>query len=346
MALKKQGDCWWADYYDSTGKRVRRNLGKSKRIAEEQYTRLKEQIREEKLFGAKAPERILLSDFIDEYLEWYRSTMSETTTRTTLHIFKEFQNFFPNRNLHDIKPKDLERYRAHLKDRLKISTLNMRMTRIKAIFNRAMDWEYLHQNPFDKVKPLKSDQPTFRLLTDSEVVIILMEAQKLDQDLYYALHLGLYAGLRLGEILNLRWEDLDFRNSVIKVESREGRSTKTRQSRVVPMTNYLKEVLRKKPREIHGGLVLQKKNQDIQRQVTKLQKKINKEVEHWSFHDTRHYFASSLVMRGADLVAVSKLLGHSDITMTMRYSHVSPDHLKSTVELLDGHFLDKVERQE
>jgi len=59
------------------------------------------------------------------------------------------------------------------------------------------------------------------------------------------------------------------------------------------------------------------------------------DIAHVSWHDLRHTFASTLVERGASLLAVQKLLGHSDIQVTMRYSHLGSDSLRSTMALLE-----------
>jgi integrase len=75
-------------------------------------------------------------------------------------------------------------------------------------------------------------------------------------------------------------------------------------------------------------------------------------IPHVRFHDLRHAFASWLVMRQMDMRTVLELLGHRDIRMTMRYSHLAPDHVRHAVQVLDrpaevgneeipdGHYLD------
>ena len=59
-------------------------------------------------------------------------------------------------------------------------------------------------------------------------------------------------------------------------------------------------------------------------------------IKDFHFHDLRHTFASHLVMAGVDLTTVSKLLGHKSITMTLRYAHLAPSHVKNAVDILDG----------
>jgi integrase len=152
--------------------------------------------------------------------------------------------------------------------------------------------------------------------------------------------------MRRGEILNLRWNDVDFKSRMVTV-----RNTKSRKYRMIPMNKELTETLREiKIWGSDAGYVFAhndgKPLGSIRTAFDNLRRKLRTEgVPHFRFHDLRHTFASHLVMSGADLVLVKELLGHSSITMTMRYSHLSEEHKRAAVEALSGHYLDTGESE-
>jgi len=150
--------------------------------------------------------------------------------------------------------------------------------------------------------------------------------------------------MRMGEILRLRWEDVDFKEGRISVASRKGGHTKNYESRSVPLSSFLKNVLRRQTRHLNAQHVVCKQNgaklEEIEyswRVALKLSG-----IPHARFHDLRHTFASWLVMAGVDLRSVQELLGHKRIEETMRYAHLSPDHMRKVIETLDGHYMDTI----
>jgi len=78
------------------------------------------------------------------------------------------------------------------------------------------------------------------------------------------------------------------------------------------------------------------KYQDIKSAFTVALRKA--QIHNFHFHDLRHTFASHLVMAGVDLTTVKELLGHKDIKMTLRYSHLAPEHKQKAVSVLDNIF--------
>ncbi len=124
--------------------------------------------------------------------------------------------------------------------------------------------------------------------------------------------------------------------------SRIAKPTKTRESRSIPMNRSLAEVLRRHPRRLDTPYLFYDSKgepfENIEKWFLRLRRRMR--IPHFRFHDLRHTFASTLVMAGVDIRTVAELLGHKDISMTMRYAHVAPDHMSKAVAVLDGHYLD------
>ena len=145
--------------------------------------------------------------------------------------------------------------------------------------------------------------------------------------------MALNTGLRRGELLQLTWAKVHFDRNQLTVMS--GTSKSGRQ-RIIPLNADVMNALRRWKRQSDTALVFSKNGKRIlnpQRAWNNLLKLAH--IEDFRLHDCRHDFASQLVMRGIDLLTVSKLLGHSTTEMTMKYAHLSPDHLVKAVQVLE-----------
>ena len=156
-----------------------------------------------------------------------------------------------------------------------------------------------------------------------------------------AVHLALGTGLRRGELINLRWGDVDLVHGSVHVRNREGWTTKSGRERVVPLVGDALAIARR----LHGerteeddearvltGVGGDPVNEDylskrfaFYRDLARLPKQI-------SFHSLRHTYASRLVQRGASVYKVQALLGHADVKTTQQYAHVTASSLRSDVE--------------
>jgi integrase len=181
-----------------------------------------------------------------------------------------------------------------------------------------------------------------RFLTAAEIDALLSGAGERFKPL---LVMALHTGMRRGEILKLKWTDVDFPNRIITVQE-----AKSGKKRMISMDDTLTETLHKLPSRFKKGLVFptNRKNEegehdankeltDTNKTFTRLTEKVK--LEDLRFHDLRHTFASHLVMNGVDLRAVQELLGHASINMTMRYSHLAPAHKTKAVKILDSAYL-------
>lgn len=150
-------------------------------------------------------------------------------------------------------------------------------------------------------------------------------------------------GMRLGELIGLQWGDIDWDNRLIAVQHswyacvKELGSPKSNRVRHIDMTADLYETLRKRRKST--GFVFtnaEGKNFNHSQLYRKLQSVCRRAgLREIGWHALRHTFASHLVMRGAPVPAVQKLLGHSAIEMTMRYAHLAPSTMRTAIDLLD-----------
>jgi integrase len=146
---------------------------------------------------------------------------------------------------------------------------------------------------------------------------------------------ALLTGLRRGDILRLRWADVDLNNGVLVFKEEK----KKKKQRIKPlnsdMINLLKETPRGESEFIFNGPDGQPLK-DVKRAFKTILKKAG--IDNFHFHDLRHSSASWMVMRGASLKSVQEHLGHTSLAMTQKYAHLSPEFQRAEVEKLSGLF--------
>lgn len=135
-------------------------------------------------------------------------------------------------------------------------------------------------------------------------------------------------GLRRGELLSLRWADVDLGSKLLTVRADKAKSGKQRH---VPLNAEAHAVLQAWKQQADGDAQVFQPA-DVKTAWASLLDRAG--VAGFRFHDLRHTFASKLVTKGVDLNTVRELLGHGDIKMTLRYAHLAPAHLAAAVERL------------
>ncbi|MGO9121338.1 MAG: site-specific integrase [Desulfomonilaceae bacterium] len=159
---------------------------------------------------------------------------------------------------------------------------------------------------------MKLNKGVERFLSPEEVNLLLCACQESENPHLYAIvSVALHTGVRLGEVLRLQWQDVDFKRGRVQVVSRAGSPTKTRESRSIPMNRSLTEVLGRHPRRLDTPYLFHDLNgepfEDVEISFRKVRRKLD--IAHFRFHDLRHTFASTLVMAGVDIRTVAELLG-------------------------------------
>jgi len=216
--------------------------------------------------------------------------------------------------------------------KLSPATRNRHLTMLKAMMNKGKEWGLVAENPAAGIKALRENGARLRFLDQAEIQALLKAASNGFRPVVI---MALHTGMRRGEILNLRWPDVDFNTRIITVQV-----SKSGKKRVIPIDDTLYDTLKSLPSRFGKGFVFpspvkEKQPQyDFKRQFGNAVKKTA--IENFRFHDLRHTFASHLVMAGVDLITVKELLGHASLTMTLRYAHLAPDHTLRAIKTLDS----------
>ena len=167
-----------------------------------------------------------------------------------------------------------------------------------------------------------------RFLEKEEIVKLLASANKTLKPIVIV---ALNTGMRLGEILGIKWRDIDIKRGIIHLYN-----TKNGEKREIPINEQVKTAFIRTRKHPQSEYVFCKSDGSQLRDIrTSFFTALRKSgIKDFRFHDLRHSFASHLVMSGIDLNTVRELLGHKSLRMTIRYSHLSPDHKKRAVDVL------------
>lgn len=326
MAIYKRNNNWWIDYR-ANGKRIRQKIGTSKGLAETVLKKRKVEIAENRFLDIKKKQKIKFEDFAKTYLELHAKPNKRSWYKDEMMI-KRLGKYFDGKYLYEITPISVERFKAEMAKEVDPATVNRHLACLKCMFNKAIEWEKVEDNPAKKVKLFKENNKRVRYLEKEEIVKLL---SKCSGHLNPIVVLALNTGMRKGEILNLKWRDIDLRREIIYLLD-----TKNGEKREVPINEQAKTALVRTPKHCNSAYIFCNKEGapygDIKKSFLTAIKKTG--ILNFRFHDLRHTFASHLVMSGVDLNTVRELLGHKSLDMTLRYSHLSPDHKKRAVDVL------------
>ncbi len=252
---------------------------------------------------------------------------------------------FANRNLRDITEGHIRSFITSLKKKKHngkgINNITMVM---RSIMIRARKERYIFASPFDNIPKIKEELTCDAYWTKKEIEQFLLANSK--HYLHDFFFVALHTGMRLAEICGLEWDRVDFANNQLTVTRTRDKlgtkdTTKTKIKRVIPMTASVKTLLwNLLKRQMHPKIVFCKSKGipvdygHVYRDFKKAQTTAGFGTR-IRFHDLRHTFASQFMMNGGSLFDLQKILGHTDMKMTMRYAHFSPEHLQSALPFME-----------
>jgi integrase len=272
------------------------------------------------------------------YLPWAKENKG--------HSFGDFSRYanwlkprFATKALKDISPLDLERLKREMRDAGKSeATTRHALCIMRQAFNKAVVWRlWSGENPCKGVSFPSPNNARQRFLSQEEAVQVLESLRRHSDQVARIAVMSLYGGLRLGEVLGLRWSNVDLKNGIIFVQD-----SKNRESRPIFITEPIKQILAELTPGLPDEHLFQSKARNPVQQLSKFfaltikKLKLNEGIsdprERISFHTLRHTFASWSVMSGTPVYVVGKALGHRTLMMTVRYSHLAPDSHRAAFE--------------
>jgi len=331
MGVIVKGNRWYIDYYVN-GTRKRESVGPIDKITRTMAEKaLKSRIGEivqGKFHLEQKKKPVQFKSLVEKYLIWAKD--NHRSYKRDITISKSLEKFFKRKFIDSINSWHVEKYKSKRKsDGLSLSSINRELTVLKRIFNLGIEWKLAQDNPVQGVKFFKIPLQKPRALSEEEFKLLFNSAS---EHLKPILFVAISTGMRKGEILNLRWKDINLEEKYIVV-----RDSKNYESRVIPINNKLEKVFIEINHNASEDEYLfcyhdEKPIEYIYRSFRTALKKSG--IKKCTFHSLRHSFATRAVMAGVDIVTLKELLGHKTIAMTMRYSHPTPEHKKKAVDLI------------
>lgn len=352
--------------YDTDKKRIK------KTVSSMDLEKLKKKINDLKYYNDRhmiaEPSNYTVGTWIDFWLETYKKNSVKPTTYDMYYGINE-RYIKPNIGHYKIDKlnpiviqqlfNNLAKESLNTKDGLSYSSLKKILLTISQSYKKAIELNMIYQNPCDKIvlpnKQKKRKAVAFTI-SEQQSFIDLCGNESTFHNLF---KFAFNTGMRLGELLALTWQNIDFDNKMINVslnltvvndysgEKVKNKTiintTKTDNERLIPLNSIAMEVIniQRAKNIIESPFVFFSKvgtpliKRNIYRSFNDILAKANI-TNPVTFHSFRHSFATRLLERGADIKTVSVLLGHRSIQITLDiYGHVSQDLKRKTIDLLE-----------
>ena len=294
-------------------------------------------------------ENLTVADYLDQ---WLQRSVATSVQRSTYRRYEQdvrchIKPALGNVLLQKLKPAHVEIFKSSLlANGLKPSTARQTLLTLSIALNKAIDWELIVKNPARRVTKPKDEDNHLRCLSAQEAAQLVSSVRGTRTEALY--HLALKYGPRLGELLALRWDDVDLERATLTIPR-----SKTGVGRKIRLAPKTIEVLKR-----HRKLVLEERVASGPRAYTEhgyvFPDPTGEKMNGWTvldrlhthlaqaglpkirFHDLRDTAATLMLADDFPLHLVSRILGHKNPAMTLkRYAHVLPEMEERAVEKLD-----------
>ena len=283
-----------------------------------------------------------LKELLELWLERYMKhtikirTYNRYKSICELHLIKDLGEY----ELDELKPNVLQDFLLKkIDDHYSTNTIKGIVSVLKQALRLAITLEFVDKEYCSNLKMPSSEEKEISVFTKKEQQVIELFCLNHKKRNYIGIVICLYTGIRLGELLALTWDDIDFNSNLLTINKTsysakvDGKTQiivdkpKTKKSnRVIPIPNQLVKLLKVIKKESNSKYVITTRNSGMvgnrsyQRTFKFILKKVN--VPYRNFHSLRHTFATNAIELGMDVKTLAEILGHTNAMITLnRYSH-------------------------
>jgi len=326
-----RGRIWWIRY-SYQGQLIRQSIGLDRRLAEQALQAIRGDIVRGSFKLRKIEERRTFAEMADEYL------VEKADKRSLARDRASFRNVIPvfgKKALHLITKRDIEAYARDRASKVKGATVNRELALLRHLFNIAIENGYTDYNPARGFKRFPEAHWRHKFFFSESEIEKLISASAPHLQLILAVAFG--TGLRKGDILRLKWTDVDLDRGIISIQMQ-----KTGESVEIPLIPMVRDLLRQMKSQAERSLFvfsLGSSGQgigDIKTAFRAALRRSGLAAKGYRFHDIRRTFARMLYNQGVILTKIQRLLGHKSVLTTERYLGVKFEETREAILLLDG----------
>jgi len=309
----------------------------TKKLAQQFSSKLESNEQTLLAFGSLTSVDISLSELLTRYLsEEYKGKYFKEQKSKLNYWMKEIGD----KPIAEITTTDINTALSNLPNNFSNATINRYKAAISVVFSYACRQYNLIHNPIKNIRSKPENNERIRFLSDDERAR-LFKACKASQwsKLHLLVLMAITTGARKSELLNLTFSDIDFERQTAYVQT-----SKNGQPRVLPLTNEVLAELNKFKSQEASLIFNSELKPDRPMCFTKQWKKalVQAEIKDFRYHDLRHSCASLLAQSGASLLEIAEVLGHKQIQVTKRYSHLCIDHKTRLINKVMGSLVNPV----
>ena len=316
---------YWIEYY-LNGKRTRERIGRSKKAAENRFREIQTAKAEGRHINKNKNSLVNLGNLRDWYLDLPEVMQKRSFRHIQTSINIVVGHVGQKLTLSQLGPEDIEKFRKiRLRENTlwgrpaKPATVNRNVANFRAMLNRAVDYGKLEINPIGRIKQLEENNIRERVLSQDEFERLLSNCHG---EIKGCVLIAYYLPMRQEEIVNLTWEEIDFKHGFIRLGANR---TKTKTVRSIPMHQKIIYYLQCLPRPLNGGFVFSKRCYN-----RKAYKKAVQAVGlgDFNFHDLRHCAINNLRLAGNDHFVIKQASGAKTDSDFKRYNLVTEEEMK------------------